>query len=376
MRTALRMLENPLDQQVYIDYGLELHNQGRSDKAAKCYEKATQTFPNHAGRFVLPLALDLLHCGDWDNAWKIMGTPGLLSRRLGKNLYEEITNVCCKKPWSGGETKGPLLIVGEQGLGDNIQSMRFILDIKLKNIDSIYLTRKELVPLIQEGSEITNVCSGVKNLPKETQWVPIMNLIPMFWKQEEKAKHATEYLDIREERVKKWEYLLRKEPKKALIALHWQGNPEHEKNSFYAKGRSMMFKEFTKLGGKENVEFVSIQKGSGSEQFKADTNLQFVKGQDKVSKSMDLRDTGAVLRNCELLITCDSAVAHLAGAMGVTCWLLLSYIPDWRWEKKGCRTQWYESIRVFRQKREGAWSEVMKSVNSELIKWLKENHTV
>lgn len=368
------MMINPLDQQVYLDYGLELHNQGRSDKAARCYAVATQMFRADAGKFVLPLALDLLHSGDWNKAWKIKGTPGLLSRRLGKNLYEEITSRCCKEPWSGEKTKGPLLIVGEQGLGDNIQSMRYILDIAAKDIDIIYLAREELIPLIREGTEITNVCSGVKNLPTQTQWVPIMNLIPMFWKPGEKAKHAKKYLDVKKARVEKWKYLLKRDTDKALIALHWQGNPEHERHSFYAKGRSMMFRELTELAKNENVEFVSIQKGSGSEQLKTNSDLRMVKGQPEVSESMDLRDTGAVLRNCDLLITCDSAVAHLAGAMGITCWLLLSYIPDWRWEKQGSRTLWYESIRIFRQKREGAWSEVIKSVNAELRIWLTEKY--
>lgn len=371
MRTALRMLENPLDQQVYIDYGLELHNQGRTEMAAKCYAVATQTFPTEASRFVLPMALDLLHSGDWDNAWRIKGTPELLGRRLGKNLYEEITSKCSKEPWSGGNPIGPLLVVGEQGLGDNIQSMRFILDIKLRGIEIIYLAREELIPLIREGTEITNVYSGVQNLPTQTQWIPIMNLIPMFWRPGEKVRYARKYLDIKKERVKEWEHLLRRDQNKALVALHWQGNPEHEKNSFYAKGRSMMFHELTRLGVNKNVEFVSIQKGSGSEQFNTNSDLRIVKGQAAVSKSMDLRDTGAVLKNCTLLITCDSAVAHLAGAMGVTCWLLLSYIPDWRWGRQGCQTQWYDSIRIFRQKREGEWSEVVKSVNAELVIWLK-----
>ena len=93
-----------------------------------------------------------------------------------------------------------------------------------------------------------------------------------------------------------------------------------------------MLLELRHLG---DVEFVSIQKGSGSEQLRFNQGLSFVKGQEQVSQSMDFLDTAAILANCDLLISSDSAVVHLAGAMGIPTWLALRWIPEWRWGLEG-----------------------------------------
>ena len=107
---------------------------------------------------------------------------------------------------------------------------------------------------------------------------------------------------------------------KCLIALHWQGNPGHE-HSLYSRGRSLPFERVLPLGQLADVEFVSIQKGAGSEKLQFNKALRFVAGQKNVCQSMDFKDTAAVLANCDLLISSDSAVVHLAGAMGIPTWL-------------------------------------------------------
>ena len=90
--------------------------------------------------------------------------------------------------------------------------------------------------------------------------------------------------------------------------------------------------------------------------------MKFVSGQKYVSKSMDFKDTAAVLANCDLLISSDSAVAHLAGAMSVPTWLALRWIPEWRWGLEGEQTPWYDSMRLFRQPRDGDWNAVIQSI--------------
>ena len=111
-----------------------------------------------------------------------------------------------------------------------------------------------------------------------------------------------------------------------------------------------------------NVEFVSIQKGAGSEQLRLNHGLTFVDGQEKVSNSMNFLDTAAVLANCDLLISSDSAVAHLGGAMGIPTWLALRWIPEWRWGLEGERTAWYDSVRLFRQPNDGDWESVVQAM--------------
>ena len=77
---------------------------------------------------------------------------------------------------------------------------------------------------------------------------------------------------------------------------------------------------------------------------------------------MNFKDTAAVLANCDLLISSDSAVVHLAGAMGIPTWLALRWIPEWRWGLEGERTAWYESVRLFRQPRDGHWEAVIQKM--------------
>ena len=151
------------------------------------------------------------------------------------------------------------------------------------------------------------------------------------------------------------------QPQQRLVALHWQGNPEHE-HSLCSRGRSLQFHEWLGLQGNDQLEFVSIQKGLGSEQLKTDQGLNFVSGQQAVSKSMDFQETAAVIANCDLVISSDSSVAHLAGAMGVPTWLALRWIPEWRWGLEGTSTAWYTSVRLFRQRYDGDWAGVVQAM--------------
>ncbi len=114
------------------------------------------------------------------------------------------------------------------------------------------------------------------------------------------------------------------------------------------------------------LELVSIQKGPGSEQLQQHPTLPWVAGQAAVSASLDFGDTAAILANCDLLISADSGVVHLAGAMGVPTWVALRWIPEWRWLLEGDNTPWYASVRLFRQPRDGDWASVVQRIVREL----------
>ena len=116
-----------------------------------------------------------------------------------------------------------------------------------------------------------------------------------------------------------------------------------------------------------DIEYVSIQKGAGSEQLRLNQGLTFVEGQSQVSASMDFLDTAAILANCDLLISSDSAVVHLAGAMGIPTWLALRWIPEWRWSLRGERTAWYDSVRLFRQPQDGDWASVIEEMGAAWV---------
>ena len=150
-----------------------------------------------------------------------------------------------------------------------------------------------------------------------------------------------------------------------IVAINWQGNPSTETNQL--RGRSLPLETFSTLASCENVSFLSLQKGFGSEQLESCSYRdKFISCQDQISESWDFLDTGAIIANCNLVVTSDTADAHLAGGMGKETWLLLQYVPDWRWGMEGDTSFWYPSMRIFRQKESGNWSEVLNQVAKEL----------
>lgn len=133
----------------------------------------------------------------------------------------------------------------------------------------------------------------------------------------------------------------------------------------------MPFQVLQPLAKLAAVEFVSVQKGPGSEQLVINGSLPFVQGQAAVSANMDFRDTAAVLANCDLLISSDSGVVHLAGALGIPTWVALCHVPEWRWGLHTERTPWYPSLRLFRQARAGDWKAVIHAMSQ---RWIAQHH--
>ena len=322
------------------------------------------------GELLVPLAIDLLLAGEWKRGWKVMDHPGLMAKRLGDDLHAQMQEVR-GKPWDGStDGEGPLLVVPEQGFGDQLQSCRFVLELQQK-MPVQMLTRGALGPLLNEGSALTQVIDTPTPVRSDTRWIACMSLLRHCWNPDQPIPYADGYIKSDPERIRFWNKTLRRRPDHRLIAVHWQGNPDHEQHSFYAKGRSFRFKEFKALSNCENVEYVSVQKGEASKQLDTSIGLPIVKGQDQVNETMDFRDTAAILSIADLVITSDSAVAHLAGALGSPCWLLLSHVPDWRWGLEGETTPWYTSMRLIRQTNRNDWNSVFEKVARDLHAWTK-----
>ena len=174
--------------------------------------------------------------------------------------------------------------------------------------------------------------------------------------------YSDEYL------INKWKLLFSKYEEK-IIGIHWQGNPETEQGIH--KGRSLLLNEFSTLAKNSKCKFLSLQKGYGEEQLKDCVfKSKFVDFQKEVNEIWDFVETSSIIANCDLIITSDSAIAHLAAGMGKRTWLLLQKIPDWRWGLKGSHTFWYENMEIFRQVERNNWREVMIRVSIRLNKFL------
>tara|TARA_B100000674_G_C37878064_1_gene932949 strand:- start:641 stop:1456 length:816 start_codon:yes stop_codon:yes gene_type:complete len=258
--------------------------------------------------------------------------------------------------------------MSEQGLGDTLQFGRYALALQNQGIDVTVLSQPPLVELLRDSMGLRQVADRLDLEEQQLRnplWLPLMNLAPLMGCIDKKIPYPGGYIKAEPNAIAEWGEKLRRKPQHQLIAIHWQGNPEHE-HSLYSRGRSLLFKQLLGLQGNDEIEFVSIQKGQASEQLKTDQGLNFVSGQEAVSKSMDLRETAAVIANCDLVISSDSCVAHLAGAMGIPTWLALRWIPEWRWGLEGTSTAWYYTMRLFRQRFDGDWTGVVQAMRHEL----------
>ena len=169
------------------------------------------------------------------------------------------------------------------------------------------------------------------------------------------------YLFADSKLISQWNEILGRKDR-PRIGVAWQGNPAYEADH----QRSISLSQLNPLISNKNYEFVSLQQGFGSEQLIDIPNPITVLGED-VDKLAAFVDTAAIVANLDLVITSDSAIAHLVGALGMPVWLLLTKNPDWRWLLDKDYSPWYSNMRVFRQKNVGRWDEVIDQIIEALV---------
>ncbi|MHA3960268.1 glycosyltransferase family 9 protein [Synechococcus sp. LTW-G] len=353
----------------YFNLGLSLHHSGKIAAAIRAYRQALQL----SGHEERPsptwtsanrnLAQDLLLIGQFEEGWQ------RYEDRL-RTSQNSLFHSRCDAPWSGVCDQRPLtrlVLFAEQGLGDTFMFCRFATQLQNRlDVPVSLVCQNALVNLLDRGTGIDAVVSN-SNDPtlKEpgSLWCPLLSLPHRLKLDPSTLSSDGPYIQVDPSMVELWRQRLQRQPGRRLIGLHWQGNPNHE-GSLYTRGRSMPFKHFEPLKQLNDVEFVSLQKGFGSEQRTDTCQLPFVRGQDGVSHSMDFIDTAAIISNCDLVISADSGVVHLAGALGIPTWVALRHIPEWRWGLHGDRTPWYPSVRLYRQPTHGRWDVVIQAMQT------------
>jgi len=263
--------------------------------------------------------------------------------------------------------KEKLLVVSEQGLGDTLHYMRYIPYLRKQGFDISFCAQKKLHSLINSSGIDSNPLTPEQaNQVSEGQWIPLLSLPKYLNVTSTNSIVSTPYIYSREDLKEKWGKILSKE-KRPIIGINWQGNPDREKQSY--KGRSIPLELFEILLKKNNIKFLSLQKGYGSEQIKDCSFVKhFVDCQNQIDNTWDFEETAAIIDCCDLVISNDTCTATMTGAMGKKVWLLLRDIPYWTWGLEKESTFWYPSMRLFRQKERDNWHEVMERVSVELRK--------
>lgn len=257
--------------------------------------------------------------------------------------------------WQGQDLAGKhLLIWCEQGLGDTIQFLRFVSLVAVK-AKQITLSCPDRLKLLLNSFDYPITILGSGDFTPDADFnVPLMSLPYLLGV--ETIFNPGPYLFADGSLITRWDKILghRDKPR---IGISWQGNPTYEADY----QRSIPLSYLRPLFLAENYKFISLQQGFGCEQLTDFSDNINVLGED-VDMSAAFIDTAAIMENLDLVITTDTAIAHLAGALGAPVWLLLPATPDWRWLLNKDYSPWYGSMRVFRQKNAGCWDEVIDQI--------------
>ncbi|WP_269625310.1 tetratricopeptide repeat protein [Prochlorococcus marinus] len=268
-----------------------------------------------------------------------------------------------------------LLVISEQGLGDTLQYMRYIPYLRKKGLDVSFSAQTKLHSLIQSSAIDQNPLTPEQvEKVSARQWIPLLSLARHLKISPKNPIISQPYIFSTDQFTQKWKNIFSKE-KRPIIGINWQGNPEMEKRSYH--GRSIPLETFSLLFKQNELSILSLQKGFGSEQLEqCSFKNKFVECQPQINSTWDFLENAAIIQNCDLIITCDTSIAHLAGGMGKKVWLLLRDIPFWTWGLKEETTFWYPSMRLFRQHERHNWQEVMERVSIALKKEIATNALV
>lgn len=258
------------------------------------------------------------------------------------------------KEWSGEPLKGKSIVVYiEQGAGDTIQMLRYFPILKERGAKIFFASAQGLKRLVEKTGWVEEVIEDERLIPKTDFCISTMSLPRVI----ERVPSAP-YLDA----AVPIERSLRR---KQLVGLVWAGSADH----VHDKLRSVPLEQFRPIldlaRGTSNLEFVSLQVGPG------EVDLLFDDYEiSQPDRPRDFLETAQIIAGLDLVISVDTSVVHLAGAMGKPVWMLTPFAPDWRWMLKREDSVWYPSLRLFRQEREGDWGPVIARIRQELRKSL------
>ena len=367
-REALRI--QPDCAETYYNLGMVLKTQGKRDEGQKCVEQALQfkmatmeagyrealrSNPENASVHYT-LGHHLLLLGRFEEGWTEC------EWRLRKR---DITPRSFPQPlWDGSPLCGKtILLHPEQGLGDTIHFIRYAPLLKEQGGTVVFECQAPLLRTLARSPGFDRILAVGTNLPPFDVQAPLLTLPAILRTTESTIPAPIPYVFADPLLEQHW----RRELSGVTglkVGISWQGNPVHPND----RQRSVAVTAFAPLTAVEGVHLFSLQVEPGREQLKA------VEGQFAVTDlggrfdRASFEDATAVMKGLDLVISVDTALVHLAGALGIPVWVGLSFVPDWRWQLGREDSPWYPSMRLFRQTIPGDWSSVFTRMAGELAR--------
>ena len=358
------LILKPTYAEVHNNLGNVLEEQGKLEAAVLCYRQALALKPSYAMAH-WNLALALLHAGSFEQGFREYEWRWQAEKFLKRNA-----RVVRSQPfWDGSDfRKKTLLLFAEQGYGDTIQFIRYVPLVAKRGGRVIVACQPELVSLLASVSGIAQVLNDKERLADFDIHAPLLSLPLAFATTLDTVPAQIPYIIADRSRVEVWRERLRTNRKTLNVGVAWAGHPLFMND--HNRKRSCPFSMFASLAKVRNVNFYSLQKGEAEKvASEPPEGMAFI---DMTAFLNDFADTAALINNLDLVISIDTAVAHLAGAMGKPVWTLLPYVPDWRWLSDRDDSPWYPTMRLFRQERPGDWPGVFARVAGELSLFVGE----
>jgi tetratricopeptide (TPR) repeat protein len=336
-----------------LGQGLALRSLGRFSEAMTAFDGAAALGSSEAiaGRGCLMLTL-----GDFEN-----GLEGYEARWLkGKSIAEALGTRFAT--WKGpGREAGRVLVLNDHGLGDTIQFFRYLPLMAAAGVDATFVCPPRLRRLLSSRANVRFVDSPPEREPFDAQ-IAISSLPYAFGTRLETVPAAVPYLAAEPALRETW--LKRIGAKGFKIGVVWQGNSDPEAD----RARSLPLTALAPLAGIAGVRLISLQKGFGEEQLSLLAPAMQVEtlGADFDAGDDAFVDTAAAMTCLDLVVTCDTSIAHLAGALAVPVWVALKRNAEWRWLTGRADSPWYPTMRLFRQMRHRVWSDVFEAMAGEL----------
>jgi Flp pilus assembly protein TadD len=343
---------SPSHADAHSNLGYLLRETGRYDEALHCFDEAIAIDPNHAGAHLNRGQVRLLQ-GDFERGWQDFEW---------RWRYGDYASPRFRLPspvWRGEDVAGRTVVLyAEEGLGDAIQFLRYVPLVKARGAEVVLLVPGKLHRLLEYLPGEYRVVHGAEALPAHDFHRALMDLPAIFHTDLGSIPTPGAYLRVPRSAIQRWSE--RVGGAGCRVGLVWAGRPEHGRDRY----RSIACAEFAPLARAPGIRLFSLQKGPGAAQ--AVPPPPGMALEDLAPELDDLADAAAAICALDLVISVDTSVAHLAGALGKPVWILLAAIPDWRWMLARTDSPWYSSARLFRQARLGEWAPVITEVAAAL----------